>query len=205
MTRHEVEMIKDRFQPGMRILLHEMKGEPRMYDGLEGTIESVDDIGQIHVHWDNGSSLALNYEEDSFEVTDVPNKLEVLFIEPGKYPKPITINDTLEEMQTLVGGYIEEYSPFDDDISIVCNDEGKIRGMPLNRAVYDPDNGEMIDIIAGSFFIVGTPPGVESFQSLTQEQQMKYSKQFKYPERISMEYGKITVEKYKPISKENER
>ena len=95
-----------------------------MYDGLEGTIESVDDIGQIHVRWDNGSSLALNYEEDSFEVTDVPNKLEVLFIEPGKYPKPITINDTLEEMQTLVGGYIEEYSPFDDDISIVCNDEG---------------------------------------------------------------------------------
>ncbi|MBE6046668.1 MAG: DUF4314 domain-containing protein [Clostridiales bacterium] len=52
MTRHEVEMIKERFQPGMRILLHEMKGEPRMYDGLEGTIESVDDIGQIHVRWD---------------------------------------------------------------------------------------------------------------------------------------------------------
>jgi len=52
MTRHEVEMIKDKFQPGMRILLHEMRGEPRMYDGLEGTIESVDDIGQIHVRWD---------------------------------------------------------------------------------------------------------------------------------------------------------
>ena len=89
MTRHEVEMIKEKFQPGIRILLHEMKGEPQMYDGLEGTINHVDDIGQIHVHWDNGSSLALNYEEDSFEVTDAPNKLEVLFIEPGKYPKTI--------------------------------------------------------------------------------------------------------------------
>lgn len=205
MTRHEVEMIKDRFLPGMRVLLHEMKGESRMYDGLEGTIESVDDIGQIHVRWDNGSSLALNYEEDSFEVADAPNKLEVLFIEPGKYPKTITINDTLEEMQTLVGGYIEEYSPFDDDISIVCNDEGKIRGMPLNRAIYNEKTGELMDIVAGSFFIVGTPLEAESFQSLTQEQQMKYSKMFRYPERFTETYGKITAEKYKPVGKDQER
>lgn len=205
MTRHEVEMIKDRFQSGMRILLHEMKGEPQMYDGLEGTINHVDDIGQIHVHWDNGSSLALNYEEDNFEVTDAPNKLEVLYIEPGKYPKTITINDTLEEMQHLVGGYIEEYSPFDDDISIVCNDEGKIHGLPLNRAIYNEKTGELMDIVAGSFFIVGTPLEAESFQSLTQEQQMKYSKTFRYPERFTETYGKITAEKYKPVGKDQER
>ena len=205
MTRHEVEMIKDRFQSGMRILLHEMKGEPQMYDGLEGTINHVDDIGQIHVHWDNGSSLALNYEEDSFEVADAPNRIEVLYIEPGKYPRTITINDTLEEMQHLVGGYIEEYSPFDDDVSIVCNDEGKIHGLPLNRAIYNEKTGELMDIVAGSFFIVGTPPGAESFQSLTQEQQMKYSKMFRYPEKFTETYGKITAEKYKPVGKDQER
>ena len=205
MTRHEVEMIKDKFQPGMRILLHEMKGEPRMYDGLEGTIDSVDDIGQIHVHWDNGSSLALSYEEDSFEVTEAPEKLQILFIEPGKYPKTIEINDTLEAMQSLVGGYIEEYCPFNDDVAIVCNDEGKIHGLPLNRAVYDPDTNKLIDIIAGNFFIVGTPEDSASFQSLTQEQQMKYAKLFKYPERFAESYGKITAEKYKPASKETER
>lgn len=34
--------------------------------GDEGTITHVDDIGQIHVSWDNGSSLALNYLEDDF-------------------------------------------------------------------------------------------------------------------------------------------
>ena len=205
MTRHEVEMIKDRFQSGMRILLHEMKGEPQMYDGLEGTINHVDDIGQIHVHWDNGSSLALNYEEDSFEVADAPNRIEVLYIEPGKYPRTITINDSLEEMQHLVGGYIEEYSPFDDDVSIVCNDEGKIHGLPLNRAIYNEKTGELMDIVAGSFFIVGTPPGAESFQSLTQEQQMKYSKMFRYPERFTETFGKITAEKYKPVGKDQER
>ena len=108
-------------------------------------------------------------------------------------------------MQHLVGGYIEEYSPFDDDISIVCNDEGKIHGMPLNRAIYNEKTGELMDIVAGSFFIVGTPPGAESFQSLTQEQQMKYSKMFRYPERFAESYGKIVADKYKPASKETER
>ncbi len=34
--------------------------------GLKGTVMSVDDIGQIHVNWENGSTLALT-EEDSFE------------------------------------------------------------------------------------------------------------------------------------------
>ena len=206
MTQHEVEMIKDKFQSGMRILLHEMRGEPRMYDGLEGMIESVDDIGQIHVRWDNGSSLALNYEEDSFELADAPNRIQILLIEPGKYPKTMEINDSLESMQSLVGGYIEEYCPFDDDVAIVCNvDEGKINGLPLNRAIYDSQTNELLDIIAGNFFLIGTPTDSDSFQSLTQEQQMKYSKMFKYPERFTETYGKISAEKYKPVGKDQER
>ena len=176
-----------------------------MYDGLEGTIESVDDIGQIHVRWDNGSSLALNYEEDSFELTDAPNRIQILLIEPGKYPKTMEINDSLESMQSLVGGYIEEYCPFDDDVAIVCNDEGKINGLPLNRAIYDSQTNELLDIIAGNFFLVGTPTDSDSFQSLTQEQQMKYSKMFKYPERFTETYGKISAEKYKPVGKDQER
>lgn len=201
----ETEKIKEMFPPGTRILLHSMKGEPQMSYGLEGSVTEVDDIGQIHVHWDNGSSLALNYEEDSFEIIETPGKLQVLLVEPGKYPKMVEINDDLADMQRLVGGYIEEYSPFDDDVSIVCNDEGKIRGLPLNRAVYDEKTGEMLDAIAGNFFIVGTPFDADSFQSLTTDQQMKYSKLFRYPEYITETYGKITAEKYKPVSKDNER
>ncbi len=34
--------------------------------GLQGTVEIVDDIGQIHVKWDNGRNLALVPEEDGF-------------------------------------------------------------------------------------------------------------------------------------------
>ncbi len=41
------------------------------------------------------------------------NKISVLLIEPNKYPKMIEIEDTLEAMQSVVGGDIEEYMPFD--------------------------------------------------------------------------------------------
>ena len=40
--------------------------------GMEGKVIDVDDIGQIHVEWENGSTLALNVEEDDFTV--VPQK-----------------------------------------------------------------------------------------------------------------------------------
>ena len=64
------------------------------------------------------------------------SKIKVLLVEPEKYPKEIVIDDSLEAMQEVVGGDIEEYMPYDDDVAIICNEEGKMRGLPLNRAVY---------------------------------------------------------------------
>lgn len=58
-------------------------------------------------------------------------KIKVLLVEPEKYPKEIVIDDSLEAMQEVVGGDIEEYMPFDDDVAIICNEEGKMRGLPL--------------------------------------------------------------------------
>lgn len=58
--------------------------------------------------------------------------------------------------------------PYDDDVAIICNEEGKMRGLPLNRAVYvqDNDKKEMVDIICGKFFICYAPPESESFPEL---------------------------------------
>ena len=36
----------------------------RLTPGLKGTVLSVDDIGTIHVAWDNGSSLGVVYGVD---------------------------------------------------------------------------------------------------------------------------------------------
>ena len=45
----------------------------------------------------------------------------MLYIAPGEPPKLMYIKPELEEMQRLVGGYIEEYMPFDDEVAIICN------------------------------------------------------------------------------------
>ena len=126
-------------------------------------------------------------------------KINVLLIEPGKYPKQIEIEDTLEAMQETVGGYIEEYMPFDDEIAIVCDEEGKMNGAELNRAIYSDDK-EILDIIAGKFFIAYAPIESESFLSMK-----KYEDKFRYPERFYQTDKGIEAKAYKPISKDMER
>ena len=98
--------------------------------------------------------------------------IDVLYIEPNKLPVKKTIKNTLEEKQKLVGGYIEyTYLEDCDDVAVVCNEEGKIYGLPPNR-----DIGH--DIIVGNFFIVGDDPELGEDRSLTEEQIEKYSKYF---------------------------
>ena len=110
------------------------------------------------------------------------NKINVVLCEPGKLARAATIEASLESYQKTVGGYIEAYYPFEEPVCIVCNEEGKINGLPLNQAVYaDPNRGEMLDIIAGTFFICDCSG--ENFGSLSSEQLRRYTEQFKYPER----------------------
>ena len=199
-----IENIKEKYTEGTRIELNLMKGESQMPSGLKGTVTHVDDAGQVHIDWDNGSTLALNVIEDSFKIIDEDTKIKVLFIEPHKYPRVVNLKDTLEDMQKLVGGDIEEYMPFDDDVAIVCNESGKINGEELNRAIYG-DNGHLLDIIAGKFFICYAPIESERFLSMPNDLLKKYEKLFKYPERITVSENKIEVKPYKPMSKSLER
>lgn len=77
-------------------------------------------------------------------MTNDKKTISVLLVEPNKYPKIIQIEDSLEAMQKIVGGDIEEYMPFEDEVAIICNDEGKLAGLPLNRAIYaEPETVEM--------------------------------------------------------------
>ena len=61
--------------------------------------------------------------------------MEVLLVEPGKEARIAEIGGDLKSLQAAVGGYIEATYPFDDPVALVCNDEGKIMQMPLNRAL----------------------------------------------------------------------
>lgn len=64
----EIERLRNIYKPGIKVRLIHMEGEPQMSKGLEGTIDYVDDAPQIHVNWENGSSLALIPEVDKFEI-----------------------------------------------------------------------------------------------------------------------------------------
>lgn len=131
-------------------------------------------------------------------------KISVLLIEPGKYPKQVEIEDTLEAMQETVSGYIEEYMPFDDEVAIVCNEEGKMNGAELNRAIYSDDK-EILDIIAGKFFIAYAPIESENFLSMPKDLMKKYEDKFRYPEHFYQTDKGIEAKAYKPVSKDMER
>lgn len=99
-------------------------------------------------------------------------KLKCLIVEPNELPKEIEIDNTLKAKQDLVGGSIEyvsrEHYP---DVILICNEEGKLIGLPYNRYIGQ-------DIIAGPFIIVGDDPEIGEDRSLTDEQIKKYQKVF---------------------------
>lgn len=115
----------------------------------------------------------------------------ILVVEPGKAPQSRDISGSLKEMQSIVGGYIEAIHPFDDpDVALVCNDEGKFMDALPNRALRDK-NGQIYDIVFGTFFLCGTPADCDHFTDLTPEQIAGYEKQFHTPEGFIGSNGRI--------------
>lgn len=97
------------------------------------------------------------------------NKIRILVVEPNKEPYQLKIEHTLENMQNVVGGLIE-FVELESNTDLICNEEGKINGLELNRIVGN-------DIIAGTFFIAGQHYG-ETI-SLSRKQIKKYKEIFK--------------------------
>ena len=98
------------------------------------------------------------------------------------------IDPGLHSLQAEVGGDIAATYPFSDPVGLVCNDEGKLIGLELNRGLRDED-GNLYDIMAGTFLVVG--PSEDSFTSLTPEQVQKYTEHFKQPEQFISLNGQI--------------
>mgnify|MGYP001070118420 FL=1 len=287
--------------------------------GYKGRSMSVSDVVEI-VDGTTGKSYfnfcdsfgfkQIEFEPDKTQISerfcdgDKAETISVLLIQPGKYPKTVAIEDSLEAMQALVGGDIEEYMPFEDEVAIICNEEGKVNGLPLNRAVYAEEevdmgysemaqkfreaekNGEhldgyivftedsftekyplesrtyvvssdnkayrpnmggysiyatsldgtdknvrleaymaaekggkdgwkiercymkereMIEIMAGDFFICHAPISSEKFMSLPPDLEKKYSEKFRYPEKFVQTDKGIKAIPYKPAARDMER
>ncbi|MBP2033384.1 hypothetical protein J2Z42_002087 [Clostridium algifaecis] len=104
--------------------------------------------------------------------------MRVLIVQPQVRPYVAEIEEGLKPMQEIVGGSIEMVD-LDENTNLVCNEEGKIRGLEGNRRIGR-------DIIAGTFFLCGFNEDGESI-SLTDEQISKYYERFRELENYSQE------------------
>lgn len=183
-------------------------------EGYRGRSLSVSDVVEVvegnevekgFYFCDTFGFKKVDFEPSLTEDIVSKNMITVLYVQANHYPKTVSIDNTLEAMQKLVGGYIEEYMPFEDEVAIVCNEEGKMNGLPLNRAIYAEGSKEMIEIIAGDFFIAYAPVGSEDFKDLPKDLEEKYREKFKYPERFYKQNNEIKAYQVKPKERNSER
>lgn len=146
------------------------------------------------VTWDKYFDGSLEDIPDEYRLGDSetrePEKITVLVLEPMKKPYVKEMEHTLENLQKEVEGSIEAVYPFEDKVAIICNDEHKFNGMPMNRCLRDQD-GEIYDILGGNLLVVGLTE--YDFGSLTPEQVEKFSDYFQTPEMFMNINGSLLV------------
>lgn len=103
-------------------------------------------------------------------------KLTVLIVEAEKAPYATQIENSLNSMQKIVDGLIEPIF-LNDNVAIIVNEEGKLRGLAPNRFIY---NEYFQDIICGTFFLCLAPTDSEDFKSLPPDLLEIYSKKFSH-------------------------
>ena len=156
----------------------------------------------FHHQSEDGNYLIMGNGSRAFAIRNgeaqehaAPEKMTVLVVEPMKEPYVKEIDPGLHALQAEVGGDIGATYPFSDPVALVCNDEGKLIGLDLNRGLRD-ENGEIYDIMAGTFLVVGL--GEEDFTSLSPELAQKYTEHFRQPEQFISLGGQIIAVPVEP-------
>ena len=146
-------------------------------------------------------------EAESNEKTTI----SVVYCKPGERAETVEMEEKLETMQAMVGGLIQEFFPFHsdtdpryDDVALICNDEGKLMQMKPSRAIFDED-GHVMDVIAGPFFLCYAPIESERFLSMPPDLEEEFRKKYELPERIYRTDQGFDVIKFDPGKAEKER
>ena len=176
--------------------------------GFKGHSLSVSDVVEVIQSSETEPGFyfcdSIGFQKVEFDTSRVPDKEEtirVVLLEPGKLARVADIDSSLEGLQKTVNGLIEAAYPFEEEVCIICNEEGKLNGMPLNRAIRC--EGQITDIIAGPCFVCSCDKA--SFGSLSEAQQQKYLKMFKYPEHFLKINNQIAAFPYNPQKNKDAR
>ena len=136
--------------------------------------------------------------------------MNVLVVEPGFLPYEKEISDSLNSdehlraLQEIVGGWIEAIYPYDEEVAIVCNEEGLINGLPFNRSVPGGYGG-----VFGTFFICGLSE--DSFCSLPPDLMERFKREYAHSEILIGAEGdklytlKVSSHPKKPENPPNEK
>ena len=107
--------------------------------------------------------------------------VKAIKVEPNKRPCVIDLNTDLDSLLKAVSigapdqGLIE-FVYLEDNVSILCNESGKLIGLDPNRRLGD-------DILCGVFYVMAENDEGELI-SLTLEQQVHYTQMFWEPDII---------------------
>ena len=173
--------------------------------GYTGRSLSVSDIVQVVSSTDAAPGFyfcdSFGFQTVNFDPEQTPqlqkrDTIQVVLLEPGKEARITEIGASLEDMQATVGGDIQAVYPFSEEVALVCGEESKLMGLPLNRALRDEDTHEIYDIISGPCFLCDCSG--EFFDSLSPEQAQRYAKLFQHPEHFYNINGKIHAVSYHP-------
>jgi hypothetical protein len=130
-----------------------------------------------------------HYEEELFELArrvveeaeenaaknPTSDFIQIVVVEPNRKPYVKEIPNTLEAMQDIVGGWIENVTIGETvkgaRVGITLNEEGKLQDLPFNRRIIH------FDVLVGTFFITAYNLAGDNV-SLSNEECDMYIKRF---------------------------
>ena len=107
--------------------------------------------------------------------------MKAIMVEPGYEARRVNIEESLENLQAIVGGYIQALYPWEDPVAVLVDEDMKFQGYSPNRVLTDED-GEPYDLLFGTFLVVGLTE--DNFGSLSDDLAEKYLERFRYPEQF---------------------
>ena len=114
------------------------------YTLLDARNELLVELGEMEsVYTYTGD--ALDEYLDKVAEAEQKKEMQVLIVRPGEYAERVKIDGSLKSMQDIVEGMIEVVYPWEERVALVCNDEGLLEGLPLNR--YVPEMGDRKSVV----------------------------------------------------------
>lgn len=93
------------------------------------------------------------------------NLIKVLLVEPFDKPKIITIENNYQAISEIICGDVDEYMPFEDNVALLCNADGKRLFLSASHTVTDIETGKT-ELIYGGFIIIGASKFDTEYHSL---------------------------------------